>query len=86
MPIGSGFTNGGRMTRIRLAYIIWYTLYIWNWIATIARWALTHGTVLISNTDSVVSANLLVANVVTGVCQTVAKLCWRAINIVDTWY
>lgn len=56
---------------------------IWNWIATIAWRALTHWRLIFSDANGILATRQFVADIVASVCETIAQLCWRTIDVVD---
>lgn len=84
MTIGSRFTNRRGVARTLLTSIESDTFYFGQGIRTISRRTLANCTVVIGDADGILPTRLLVADVVAGVSQTVAQLCSRAINVVNT--
>lgn len=55
-----------------------------NWIAAIAGRALADGRLIFGDANGIFAARQFVAHVVAGVCESIAQLRWRTIDVVDT--
>lgn len=72
-----------RMAGIRTARLHSNTLDVGYGIRAKARWTLANRFVIVRDADRVHTASILVAGVVTGVGQSIAKLRQRAVDVVD---
>lgn len=79
-------TYGRRMTAARRTAALLNAGHLGQGIATISRWALAHGTMILGQANGILATGFLVADIVAGMGHTITHLISWTVMIVDAGY